>query len=363
MKKIRIALAFGTRPEIIKFLPIVRELDSRNIPYYLIHTGQHYTFEMDRIFFSEFGIGAPKYNFRVGSGTHAVQTSKGMVRVEEVLSKEDQNCILVQGDTNSTLAAALAAAKLSIPIGHVEAGLRSFDSSMPEEINRRLTDAVSTVFFAPTEVARRNLLREGFSDSDIYLTGNTVVDSIKVQLAQNGSRGALPNGARRNENLVVATFHRPENVDSRDGLKSIVAILERVSSDLHVGVVWPMHPRTARSLQRFRVPIPKAIRILGPLGYTEFLNLEREASVILTDSGGVQEEACVLGVPCITVRNTTERPETVHVGANILAYPRPGRVVDLVHLMRARGSRWANPLGDGRSAQKIVSVLLERFSR
>ena len=304
-----ISIILGTRPEIIKMSPVIRECEEKGLDYFILHTGQHYSYEMDRVFFDELELPQPKYNLDVGSGTHAEQTGRIMIGVEKVLMKERPDIVLVQGDTNTTLSGALAAAKLQIKVGHVEAGLRSFDRRMPEEINRVLTDHISDYLFAPTEKARQNLLREGLDGSRIYVTGNTIVDAVYQNLEIAKKKvNVLKDLGLKSEGYFLVTAHRQENVDVKERLKGILKGLELIHQEFSMPVVFPIHPRTRRRIEEFGLSLD-GIEVINPLGFLEFLQLEANARLVLTDSGGVQEETCILKVPCVTLRDNTERPE------------------------------------------------------
>ncbi len=318
-----IAIILGTRPEIIKMAPIIRECERRALDYFVLHTGQHYSHQMDSIFFEQLELPAARYNLDVGSASHAEQTGRILAGVEKVLMDERPDVVLVQGDTNTVLAGALAASKLHIKVGHVEAGLRSYDRTMPEEINRVVADHISDYLFAPTKNSRENLRREGIAEEKIYVTGNTIVDSVyqNLEIARRKVNVLADLGLKPKEYFLV-TAHRQENVDSRERLGEILKGLELVSREFGLPVVFPVHPRTKKMADEFGFEFEfdgNGIRAIEPLGFLEFLQLEANARLALTDSGGVQEETCILGVPCVTLRENTERPETVDVGANVLA--------------------------------------------
>lgn len=354
--RMKVAIVLGTRPEIIKMAPIVRECVRRGLDYFVLHTGQHYSYSMDRVFFDELELPGAKYNLEVGSGTHAVQSGKIMVGAERVFVEERPDVVLVQGDTNTVMAAAVTASKIGIRIGHVEAGLRSFDRAMPEEINRVIADHISDYLFAPTEQARQYLVNEGIVDG-VYVTGNTIVDSVfqSKEIAQRKSRilEALGLEPRR---YILATAHRAENVDNKLRLEGILEGIEAVSKTADMPVVFPMHPRTRARLKEFGLD-PQGIEVIEPRGFLDFLQLESNARIAITDSGGVQEETCILGVPCVTLRENTERPETIEVGSNILAGTDPSRIQSSAEGMLTSGLRWKNPFGDGRAANHIMDLL------
>lgn len=351
-----ITLVLGTRPEIIKFSPVIRAAEAAAIDYCVIHTGQHYSFEMDQVFFTELDLPAPAFNLDVGSGTHAVQTGAIMAGVERVLLEHGSSEVLVQGDTNTVLAGALAAKKLQIRVGHVEAGLRSFDRTMPEEINRVVADHIADHLFAPTETSRSNLLAEGIADEKITVTGNTIVDALyqNRRIAEEKCDTLQAMGLKSREYLL-ATVHRAENVDTRARLTGVLEGLTRVHADTGLPVIVPVHPRTAKMIDQFSLD-PRGITLVPPQGFLEFLQLESEAALVLTDSGGVQEETCILQVPCVTLRENTERPETITVGANLLAGTDPGRIQQAATTMLGRARDWINPFGDGKAGERILRV-------
>ncbi|MDW5562333.1 MAG: UDP-N-acetylglucosamine 2-epimerase (non-hydrolyzing) [Methanomassiliicoccus sp.] len=349
----KVAIVLGTRPEIIKMSPLVRECVRRGTPYYILHTGQHYSHEMDKVFFEDLSLPEAHHHLDVGSGTHGAQTAKILAGTEGVLMKDRPDIVMVQGDTNTVMAAALAASKLGVRIGHVEAGLRSHDHSMPEETNRIVADHISDQLYAPTEEAKRNLAKEGI-DRGVYVTGNTVVDAVleNRKIAEERSQ-ALENLGLKPRDYVLATAHRQENVDSKERLASILRALDSVGQETGLPVIFPAHPRTQARLKEFGLR-PTNASIVQPFGFMDFLRMEAGAKLILTDSGGVQEEACVLGVPCVTMRENTERPETVSVGANMLAGTDPERVLVASWSMLNRRGGWKNPFGDGKAAAHIL---------
>jgi UDP-N-acetylglucosamine 2-epimerase (non-hydrolysing) len=361
--KRRIAIVLGTRPEIIKMCPVIRACQHRGADFILIHTEQHHKYEMDKVFFEDLQLPAPHYRLGIGSGSHGEQTGKLLIGIEEVLLGEKPGVVLVQGDTNTVLAGALAAAKLHIPLGHVEAGLRSYDRRMPEELNRVLADHASDYLFAPTKEGKNILLGEGIPDDRIFVTGNTIVDAVQqnLQIARRSrdplkSHGLMPRG------YIVVTAHRPENVDQQSSLRELLSAIDLVQRELSVPLIYPLHPRTESMIERFGLQIPGNILVMKPLGFLEFLQLEANAALILTDSGGMQEEACILGVPCVTLRDNTERAETITVGANVLAGIKPRRVLSCVKQMLGKSGGWSNPFGDGASGARIVDLLSNRRS-
>ncbi len=359
----KLAVVVGTRPEIVKMAPVVRACRARRVPFVLIHTGQHYSFEMDGVFFADLGLPTPRHNLQVGSGSHALQIARVIERMEPLLREERPDAVLVQGDTNSVVAAALAADKLGIPVGHVEAGLRSYDRRMPEETNRIVADHLATWNFAPTRGAARTLRGEGIPASRILVTGNTVVDELRRQRARAERSLRLGRLGVEAGRYAVATVHRPENVEDAKKLRGVFAGLARAARALAIPVLVPLHPRTRARLESAGIELDDRLRVLPPLGYLEFLGLQSRAALLLTDSGGVQEEACCLGVPCVTLRDSTERPETIDVGANELAGSTPVRIVAAARRMAARRRRWRNPFGDGKAGLRIVDGLLRALRR
>jgi len=352
---LKIAIILGTRPEIIKMSPVARELKSEE--YFILHTGQHYSYNLDRVFFEQLRLPQAKHNLEVGSGSHAEQTAKMLIGIEGVLQQENPDVVLVEGDTNSVLAGALAAAKLHIKVGHVEAGLRSYDKDMPEEINRTLADHCSNLLFAPTEKAKITLLGEGILEDKIFVTGNTIVDAVYQNLKIAKERTDLfSSTALEPRGYFLVTVHRQENVDNRVRFASILEGLDRVAGQFGMPVVYPIHPRSKRMMSEFRLSSGR-VRLIEPVDFLDFLQLESSARLILTDSGGVQEEACILGIPCVTLRDNTERPETLEVGSNVLAGVLPDRILKCSETMLNRENNWENPFGDGKSGKRIVDIL------
>lgn len=356
----KIAIVVGTRPEIIKMAPVVRACIARGTPYLLLHTGQHYSFEMDGVFFQELGLPAPHTNLEVGSGTQPYQIATILAGFEPLLAKERPDVVLVEGDTNSVLAAALCAQKMGIAVGHVEAGLRSYDRNMPEEINRILTDQLSEHLYAPTEKSRAILVGEGVDPKRIHVTGNTVVDELLLQKNRTGGPALFAKYGVEPGRYALATVHRAENTDHEARLRGIFEGLTRSAASLGVPVLAALHPRTTARLGSLGLAVDGAVRALPPLPYLDFLGLHASAKVVLTDSGGLQEEACSLRVPCVTLRDNTERPESVDVGANVLAGAEPDAIVAAARTMSARSRDWANPFGDGKAGERIVDLLLGR---
>ncbi|MDD5290992.1 MAG: UDP-N-acetylglucosamine 2-epimerase (non-hydrolyzing) [Patescibacteria group bacterium] len=351
----KIAIILGTRPEIIKMSPIVRACEKRKLDYFILHTGQHYSYEMDKKIFEDLEIKEPKYNLNVGGNEYRKQVGLMIREIMKVLAQEKPEAILVQGDTNSVLAGALAANKLGIKIGHHEAGLRSHDLTMLEETNRIITDHISDFLFAPTDDALQNLKDEGVADGKAVLTGNTVVDAVfqNLELAEKKS-DILKALNLEDKNYILATAHRAENVDIEERLEGILEGLAFVANDFNLPIIYPVHPRTLNNIKKFGLEIPAGVRAIPPLGYLDFLQLESKANLIITDSGGLQEEACILKIPCVTIRDNTERPETLKSGANILAGTDPKKILSCSRKMAGTKKEWDNPFGDGRAGKRIV---------
>ena len=358
----RICFLLGTRPEIVKMSPLIRECVRRGIDHYTIHTGQHYSYEMDQIFFDELELEKARYNLNVGSGLHGQQTGKMLTGIECILADDRPDILLVQGDTNTVLAGTLAASKMNISIGHVEAGLRCFDRTMPEEINRVIADHLADLLFATSSISRANLLAEGIEETKVFVTGNTIVDAVKQNLEISGRKvgNVLRSLGLEKGKYILATIHRQENVDSKERLQSILLGLEGTASALGMEVIFPMHPRTRKNMTSFGLAEPPGVRMIEPLGFLEFLQLESHAALALTDSGGVQEESCILGVPCVTLRDNTERPETVEVGANVVAGVESASIIRCAEKMSASGATWECPLGDGTAAQRMIEIVMDR---
>lgn len=352
-----IMIILGTRPEIIKMSPIIRACQEKTSNFSILHTGQHYSYTMDTIFFDDLSLPRPKYNLDVGSGLHGEQTGKMLAGIEKVLIKENPSIVLVQGDTNTVLAGALATAKISIKLGHVEAGLRSFDRTMPEEINRIVADHISDFLFTPTLSATKLLLKEGIPKEKIFCTGNTIVDAVYQNLEIAQLKGdALKRLKLEPKKYMLLTTHRQENVDVKKNLKDILGGMELIYEKYQLPIIFPIHPRTFKKVQEFMLEFPRGTLIIEPLGYLEFLQLEANAKLVLTDSGGLQEESCVLGVPCVTLRENTERPETIDVGSNMLSGCQPERILVATNRM-IKKSKWINPFGSGNAGREILRII------
>ncbi len=337
----------------MKVAPVMNALQTRaHVVQTLVHTGQHYDANMSDVFFAQLGIPAPDVNLAVGSGTHARQTAEIMTRLEPVLLDRKPDLVLVYGDVNSTVAAALVCAKLGVHVGHVEAGLRSFDRTMPEEINRLVTDQLADLLFTPSEDGDCNLRKEGIPAEKIFRVGNVMIDSLVKLLpsAQGQKQNGLP------QNFALVTLHRPANVDDGAILKRILQSLLEVSKDL--AVIFPAHPRTRKRIADFDLHAGQ-LQVLEPLSYVEFLGMQSRATVVITDSGGIQEETTYLGIPCLTLRENTERPITVSLGTNVLVGRDPDKLrVELSRILAGQAKKGTiPPLWDGHAGERIAAVL------
>jgi UDP-N-acetylglucosamine 2-epimerase (non-hydrolysing) len=359
----KIGIIVGTRPEIIKMAPVIRECKKRGIAHFIIHSNQHYSQEMDSIFFKELSLPAPDYNLGVGSGLHSNQTGNILIKMEPILLQEKPDVILVQGDTNTVLAGALAASKLDIKVGHIEAGLRSYDRTMPEETNRILTDHMSEYLFAVGPNQHAILAKEGIASDKIFTVGNTVSDSLFQHLDISASSSDIL--AKLNVvsgDFFLATVHRASNVDIMANLLELLALFDKLHDRFKQKIVWPIHPRTQAKLIEFSIDLPDYLTLVPPVGYLDFIQLQKHAQLILTDSGGIQEEACLLGVPCITLRENTERPESIEVGANVLVGRDANKALAAAEQWLSHDSerpKWTNPFGDGHVAETILDIITQ----
>ena len=374
----RILLVAGARPNFVKIAPLMEQLgrqDHADVQTLLVHTGQHYDDALSHVFFQQLKIPQPDVNLEVGSGSHGRQTGEIMARFEPVVTDWKPDIVVVVGDVNSTLACALVASKLGVPVAHVEAGLRSFDRTMPEEINRVLTDAISDVLFVSEPSGITNLKKEGIDESKIHFVGNVMIDSLRRfvavarQSAVLGDLGLLQESASgaRPRSFALVTMHRPSNVDSKETLAALLEALNEIGKSLPV--VFPAHPRTLDRIREFDLTsrmrtvahgANSGVVLLEPVGYLEFLHLLSEASLVLTDSGGIQEETTALGVPCLTMRDNTERPVTVREGTNQLVGSDPNRILSAARaILEGKSKAGKTPeYWDGHTAERIVSILL-----
>ena len=360
----RAAVVVGARPNFMKAAPLIREFRARgSVEPLLLHTGQHYDENMSKIFFEDLELPEPDIYLGVGSGSHAEQTGRIMIEFEKVVFRDRPDCIIVVGDVNSTLACSLVGAKLLVPVAHVEAGLRSFDLTMPEEINRMVTDMLSTCCFTTSPEAEENLKREGVRDERIFFVGNIMIDSLMYYLEKSESSDVLSRLGLESSGYCLVTLHRPSNVDTPEIFRGIFGALARLSETLPVA--FPVHPRTRKMIDSGDPPFetPPALRMIEPVGYLDFLALMRHARIVITDSGGIQEETTVLGVPCLTVRENTERPITISMGTNTLVGTDGERIISAARgiLAGGCGDRHIPPLWDGKTAGRIVDVLEKVF--
>jgi UDP-N-acetylglucosamine 2-epimerase (non-hydrolysing) len=345
----------GARPNFMKMAAVHRPLAGR-LEQLVVHTGQHYDWRMSGIFFDELGVPAPDVNLDVGSGTHAAQTAEVMVRLETLLLERRPQMVIVYGDVNSTLAATLVCSKMGIAVAHVEAGLRSRDRTMPEEINRLVTDALADLLFTPSEDGNVNLAAEGVPSGRVYLVGNVMIDTL-VRLLPRTDPDRVRESLGIGERFALVTLHRPSNVDDVTTLAPILLVLADLAASCEV--VFPVHPRTRARLQESSLPLPAAVHLVEPLGYLDFLSLQRVAAMVITDSGGIQEESTYLGVPCLTVRDNTERPVTISHGTNQLVGRNPERLrTEAERLLAHRPERKGPPpLWDGHAGDRIADIL------
>lgn len=358
---VKVVNVVGARPNFIKMAPIIREMAKRapEFEQLLVHTGQHYDEVMSGSFFSGLGIPAPDVNLNIGSDTHAAQTARIMLEFEPVLLAHKPDWLVVVGDVNSTIACTLVASKLGVKVAHVESGLRSFDRSMPEEINRVLTDRISDLLLTPSPDADKNLLREGIEPYRIARVGNVMIDTLHDQLAEAEKSPILDTLSLKPGGFAVLTLHRPGNVDDPDTLRNLFSTLATLSKE--IPILFPAHPRTQNRMREIGLNAPEGMIMTEPMGYTDFLQTWRNSRMVLTDSGGLQEETTALGVPCLTLRPNTERPITIEQGSNHLVGLRPDRILSVAHEILSSepgATKRIPPLWDGRTAERIVDAIL-----
>jgi UDP-N-acetylglucosamine 2-epimerase (non-hydrolysing) len=354
-----LGIVLGTRPEIIKCAPVILEAERRGMPVCIIHTGQHYSHELDGVFFNELNLPKPAAHVHVGSHPPAVQIGLMIQRLSDVFAELQSSAIMVQGDTNSVLAGALAAYKSGIPVAHLEAGLRSDDWSMPEESNRVLTDRISKWLFCPTELQRDRLRREGIDHEGVHVVGNTVVDAALhyAKIAYEKSDIAERLGINGKQ-YALLTMHRPGNVDDPERLRSMLNAINDAADRYDLLLVFPIHPRTRHIINANNIPLGSRFLAIDPVGYLDLLRLQGAAELILTDSGGIQEEACILRVPSVTLRPNTERPETLQVGASVLFHePDTDHLAEIMESQMHKPRNWENPFGDGRTGERVLDIL------
>ncbi len=369
MKKGKVFLIVGARPNFMKVFPlwkVLRKTDSEFFPF-IVHTGQHYDYEMSKIFFENLDLPQPHFYLGVGSASHSIQTARIMVRFEKIITREMPDLVVVVGDVNSTLAASLVCAKKKIPLAHIEAGLRSFDWDMPEEINRVVTDRLSNLLFTTCIDANRNLIKEGIKKNRIFFVGNVMIDTLLMLKRKASIKKTLSLLRLRNKQYGLLTLHRPENVDKEEIFKNIIFGLKKISKK--IPIVFPAHPRVDKQIRRFRLErefsqSPEGIYKIEPLGYLDFLNLEMNAKFVLTDSGGIQEETTVLDIPCLTIRKNTERPITVEEGTNVVVGANSERIYLYVNkILNGTFKKRKNipRYWDGKTSERIVKVLYKQF--
>ena len=370
----KIVLVAAARPNFMKIAPLMRAIQQHNasspsnpIQPLLVHTGQHYDYKMSQVFFEELGIPSPGIHLGIGSGTHAEQTGNVLIEFERLLLREKPGLVLVVGDVNSTLAASLAAVKIHIPVAHVEAGLRSFDKEMPEEINRMLTDAISDYLFTPSPDADQNLINEGIPKERIFCVGDIMVDSLLYNLAKAERSEVLSALNLSKKGYALLTLHRPSNVDDKASFLQILDALEEIGG--HIQVVFPAHPRTNKMITQHGLHsrlagLANRIKVIEPVGYLDFLNLQMNCRFVMTDSGGIQEETTVLNIPCLTLRNTTERPITIAEGTNTLVWGSSRKIAaEAMKIIEGKYKKGGCPENwDGKTAERVVKIIT-RYTR
>jgi UDP-N-acetylglucosamine 2-epimerase (non-hydrolysing) len=361
MSRDMIGIIFGTRPEIIKFSSIIKECEKQNVNFFIIHTGQHYSYCMDKIFLKELQLPEVNFHLEIGSAPHGEQIGKMLIGIEKVLKTNFPSCMIVLGDPNSALAGALVAKKMHIPVCHIEAGRRSYNKNMQEEINRIIIDHISDLLFTPTLLTKKNLMREGINKDNVILTGDPIVSVIKSNMikAEDNSK-ILEIYNLFIKDYILVTIHREENVENNERLVNIIFAIQYLSEKLSRKIIFPMHPRTRKKIQELNISLKKII-ITEPLGYFDFLKLESNASLVVTDSGSIQEEACILKVPCVTLRDETERPETLIVGSNVLVGTCPDKILKESSKMLSIKPIWENPFGDENCARNIVQLISNKY--
>lgn len=362
-KSPKIIFVAGARPNFIKIAPLVEEFQKYpNVKKLLVHTGQHYDEKMSRIFFEDLNIPKPDINLEIGSGAHASQTGEILVAFDKILEREKPDLVIVVGDVNSTIACGLAAAKRGIKIAHVEAGLRSFDWTMPEEINRVLTDRLSDFLFCTEKSAIENLRAEGADPSKIFFVGNVMIDTLRKSKVKSQRSKVLKKLGIEGMKYAVATLHRPSNVDDKKNLEKVMSIMAKIAKKMPV--IFPIHPRTQKNLEKWGINAC-GVRIIQPLGYLDFLKLMSHSNLTLTDSGGIQEETTILGIPCLTMRENTERPVTVEEGSNQIVGTDERKILLAVSkILKSHGRKFRSPkFWDGRASQRISKIIINSLIR
>lgn len=360
----KIVSIVGARPNFMKIAPIHRafqKVDTSKYVHSIVHTGQHYDAKMSDAFFADLDMPTPSYFLAVGSGSHAVQTAKTMIELEKVFIEDRPDLVLVPGDVNSTLAATIVATKMGITVGHIESGLRSFDRTMPEELNRIATDVLSDILFVTEQSGLDNLIKEGIDSSIVHFVGNTMIDSLHYALPKADTKTTLEQLDLTKKAFGLITIHRPSNVDDPKQLEMILQVLQKLSES--ITIVFPVHPRTRKNIEQFSlqryVENSKQLRLIDPQGYVDFLNLMRYSTFVMTDSGGIQEETTALQVPCVTIRTTTERPSTVDIGTNILIDPNYDTMISTVlPILDGKIKQGAIPSKwDGKASERVVEIV------
>lgn len=346
----------GIRPDWIKMRSVISRLDRGDMQHVLVHTGQHYSYNLDKIFFEQLEIRKPDYHLGVGSGSDGEQTAKVIEKSEKVILREQPDIVLVFGDSNSSQAA-IAAAKANFRAARIEAGMRAYDWRMPEEKNKRTVDHICRFLFVYTHWQEQNLLRENVKPYRIFRVGNPTVDVINMFRDKAYANSISSDMGLSRGDYFLVTAHRSENVDDRTSLQKILKALELTAQKYEKTIVWPLYPRTKDRIRRFNLSIPKAVKVLEPLGFLEFLHLEMNALALISDSGTVQEEGCILGVPCVVIRISTERPETVVLGSSIVAGLEPANVVQSIETFMTENRKWDHPYGDGHTADRVADVM------
>lgn len=362
----KIISVVGARPNFMKIAPFHKALlkYKDTINHLICHTGQHFDEKMSKVFFDELELPQPHYYLGISGGSHAQQTANIMIRFEEIVLKENPDLVVVVGDVNSTLACSIVAAKLNIKVAHIEAGLRSFDNTMPEEINRKLTDAISDYLFVSEESGLINLIKEGVKEQKIYFVGNIMIDNLLFYLSKADSSSILQQLEIKKEEYILITFHRPSNVDSEASLIELINFLNKLSKNKKL--IFPIHPRTLNNLNQYHLLTKinsKMVKIIEPLGYIDFITLQKNAALVITDSGGVQEETTVLGVQCITVRDNTERPVTVELGTNQLIGTNLEKVLkSAISVLQGNKKKGIiPPLWDGQTAKRLADIIVKEL--
>lgn len=364
----KLLIVYGTRPELIKLSEIIRLAElNPGIDSFYVHTGQHYSYSMNKRFLEELDFPKPDVNLEIGSGSQAYQVGVGLMKLEKLFLKEQPDVVIAEGDTNTVLSAALASTKIHIPFAHVEAGIRSFDRNMPEEVNRVLTDQISEYCFAPTKIAVKNLKKEGISNNKIYLTGNTIVEAVQRNLKLAEKSSILDRLSLKSEKYIILTAHRAENVDNKGRISGILRALEQIKEP----IIYPIHPRTLKRLKEFnlmeKVENIKNLRLIEPLGYFDFLKLCANSKLVITDSGGIQEECTIYKKPVLVIRDNTERPEILEkfgwlTGCDykkiIKGY---NHIIEDYQKLRQKLRNLNSPYGDGKASERIVSMLGKYF--